>query len=107
MREAPREGGTPTHELITDETEATATYVECDVSSVDDLEATFDKAEQFGGVNVLVNNAGIFRSEEYLEATPDQYDRLMEVNVKGAFFGTRLAARKMIENGRSPNSSGY
>ncbi|ADB63046.1 short-chain dehydrogenase/reductase SDR (plasmid) [Haloterrigena turkmenica DSM 5511] len=99
VREEPREGGTPTHELITDETEATATYVDCDVSSVDDLEATLDEAEQFGGVDVLVNNAGIFHAEEFLEVAADQYEQLMSVNVRGAFFGTQLAAQRMIENG--------
>ncbi|PCR88988.1 SDR family oxidoreductase [Natrinema ejinorense] len=99
VRETPREGGTPTHELITDETEATATYVECDVSSVTDLEVTLDEAERIGSLDVLVNNAGIFRSEEFLEVTPDEYEHLMGVNVKGAFFGTQLAARRMIETG--------
>ncbi|AEH39341.1 3-oxoacyl-(acyl-carrier-protein) reductase (plasmid) [Halopiger xanaduensis SH-6] len=99
VREKPREGGTHTHELISDETEATATYVACDVSSVDDLEATLDDAERFGGVDELVNNAGIFRAEEFLEVTGDQYEQLMGVNVKGTFFGTQLAAQRMIESG--------
>ncbi|WP_306060910.1 SDR family oxidoreductase [Natronococcus wangiae] len=98
VREDPREGGTPTHELIDDETDAAAAYVECDVSNVDDLETMIDAANQFGGVDVLVNNAGIFRPEEFLEATPDEYERLMNVNVKGAFFGSQLAARRMVEN---------
>ncbi len=45
VHEAPHEGGTPTHELITNETEVTAMYVDYDVSSVDDLEATLDEAK--------------------------------------------------------------
>ncbi len=98
VRESPREGGTPTHELIERETGASAAYVECDVSSVDDLEAALDETDRFGGVDVLVNNAGIFQSEEFLEATPEEYERLMDVNVKGAFFGSQLTARRMIEN---------
>jgi len=105
VREEPREDGTPTHELITDETEATATYVDCDVSSVDDLESTLDEAEQFGGVDVLVNNAGLFRAEEFLEVTADQYEQLMSVNVKGAFFGTQLGAQRMVENGADVSST--
>ncbi|WP_276256185.1 SDR family oxidoreductase [Halomontanus rarus] len=98
VREDPREDGRPTRELIESETDASAAYVECDVSNVDDFEAVIDEADRFGGVDVLVNNAGIFRSEEFLEVTPDGYDRLMEVNVKGPFFGSQLAARRMIEN---------
>ncbi len=47
---------------------------------------------------MFVNNAGIFRSEEFLEVTADQYEQLMSVNVKGAFFGTQLAAQRMVEN---------
>ncbi len=99
VREEPREGDTPTHELIADRPEATATCVDCDVSSGDDLEATLDEAERFAGVDVLVNNAGIFRTEEFLEVTADQYEHLMSVNVEGAFFGTQLAAWRMIESG--------
>lgn len=99
VREEPREGGTPTHELIEDETDASATYIECDVASADDLGTAFDAADEFGGVDVLVNNAGVFRPEEFLEVTPDEYEQLMDVNAKGAFFGSQLAARRMIENG--------
>ncbi|SEH15463.1 NAD(P)-dependent dehydrogenase, short-chain alcohol dehydrogenase family [Natronorubrum sediminis] len=98
VREEPREGGSPTHELIERDTDASATYVDCDVSSLDDLEAMIDEADRFGGVDVLVNNAGIFRPEEYLEVTPDDYETLMDVNVKGTFFGSQLAAERMIEN---------
>ncbi|WP_255291612.1 SDR family NAD(P)-dependent oxidoreductase [Natrinema sp. CBA1119] len=46
---------------MTDDLEATATYVDCDVSSVDNLESTLDEAEQFDDVDVLVNNAGLFQ----------------------------------------------
>jgi NAD(P)-dependent dehydrogenase (short-subunit alcohol dehydrogenase family) len=98
VRDEPREGGTATHELIERETDVSATYVECDVSKGDDLEAMIDEADQFGGVDVLVNNAGIFRPEEYLGVTPDDYEELMDVNVKGPFFGSQLAAERMIEN---------
>ena len=63
IQESPREGGDPTHELIEAETEARATFVECDVTNVDDLEAAVEAAEEFGGVTVMVNNAGIFHGE--------------------------------------------
>jgi NAD(P)-dependent dehydrogenase (short-subunit alcohol dehydrogenase family) len=99
IRESPREGGTPTHEVIEAETTAQATFVECDVSSVDDIESALDAAAAFGGVDVLVNNAGIFRAEEFLDVTPSAYEQLLAVNVRGAFFGSQRAAARMIGNG--------
>jgi NAD(P)-dependent dehydrogenase (short-subunit alcohol dehydrogenase family) len=99
LREEPREGGTPTHDLV-EEAGSGAAFVECDVTDLDSLEAAVDAADEFGGVDVMVNNAGIFRSETFLEVTPEEYEGLMDVNVRGVFFGTQYAARKMIEDGR-------
>ena len=99
IQESPREGGDPTHELIEAETEARATFVECDVTNVDDLEAAVEAAEEFGGVTVMVNNAGIFHSEEFLEVDEDAFDRMMDINVKGVYFGAQAAAKRMVEAG--------
>jgi NAD(P)-dependent dehydrogenase (short-subunit alcohol dehydrogenase family) len=98
LQPEPREGGTPTHETIEAETEAAAKFVECDVSNVDEIRAAVDAADEFGGVSVMVNNAGIFRGEDFLDVSPDEFDHLMDVNVKGTFFGAQAAARKMVEN---------
>jgi NAD(P)-dependent dehydrogenase (short-subunit alcohol dehydrogenase family) len=99
LREDPREGGTPTHERL-EEAGTGATFVECDVTDLATLEAAVDAAEAFGGVDVMVNNAGVFRSESFLDVTPEEYGELMDVNVRGTFFGTQYAARRMIEAGR-------
>ncbi|WP_224270439.1 SDR family oxidoreductase [Haloprofundus salinisoli] len=99
IREEPREGGTPTHEKVQEETDAEATFVECDVSNTDDLKNAVEAAEEFGGVDVMVNNAGIFRSEAFADVTEDQFDQMFDVNVKGVFFGTQAAAARMRENG--------
>lgn len=97
VREAPRqEKGAPTHEWIANQTDAAATFVECDVTDPGALEAAVDAADEFGGVTCMVNNAGRFRSESFLEVTPDEYDRLMDVNVKGTFFGAQAAAARMV-----------
>ncbi|MFC6907064.1 SDR family oxidoreductase [Halalkalicoccus tibetensis] len=98
----PREGGTPTHEKIASETDTTAdaTYVECDVTNTDDLEEAVEAAEEFGGVEVMVNNAGIFRDEDFLDVTEDEYDQLMDINAKGVFFGAQAAAKRMVERDR-------
>jgi len=99
IQSEPREGGTPTHEWVPAETDADATYVECDVTNMDDLEAAMDAAEEFGGVTSMVNNAGIFRGEEFTEVTEDEFDQLMDVNVKGVFFGAQAAAKRMLDHG--------
>jgi NAD(P)-dependent dehydrogenase (short-subunit alcohol dehydrogenase family) len=99
LREDPREGGVPTHERIERETDRSATYVECDVTSVSDLEAAVEAAGAFGGVTVMVNNAGLTHSDEFLDTTEKQYHRMMDVNVKGPFFGSQAAAARMAENG--------
>lgn len=100
LQETPREGGTPTHEYITEETDAEATFVQCDVASIDDLQATMDAAESLGGVDVMVNNAGILYLKDFLDVSETEYNQLMDVNVKGVFFGTQIAASRMIEHGR-------
>ncbi|SFC25294.1 NAD(P)-dependent dehydrogenase, short-chain alcohol dehydrogenase family [Halobiforma haloterrestris] len=97
LQEEPREGGTPTHELIPEETDAEAKFVECDVSNVADLEAAVEAAEEFGGVTVMVNNAGIFHGEEFLEVDEEAFDRMMNINVKGVYFGAQAAAKRMVE----------
>lgn len=102
LQSEPREGGAPTHEKITEEidTEADATYVECDVTNTDDLEDAVDAAEEFGGVEIMVNNAGIFRDEDFLDVTEEEYDQLMDINTKGVFFGAQAAAKRMVERDR-------
>lgn len=99
VREEPREGGVPTHEVIPKESNQRATFVECDVTDRSDIEASLDAATAFGNIDVMVNNAGIFRREEFLEVKEDEFDRLMDINVKGVFFGAQEAAQRMIENG--------
>lgn len=101
VAEEPREGGTPTHERIREETDADAKHVECDVTSVDDLYATVAEADEFGGVTIMVNNAGITESQSFHETTEEEYDLMMDVNVKGVFFGSQAAAKSMRDGDRS------
>jgi NAD(P)-dependent dehydrogenase (short-subunit alcohol dehydrogenase family) len=95
----PREGGTPTHELLQEEYNVDARYVETDVTDLDDLETVVDAADDFGGLDVMVNNAGIFRQQAFTDVTEEEFDQMMEINVKGVYFGSQYAAKKMIENG--------
>jgi NAD(P)-dependent dehydrogenase (short-subunit alcohol dehydrogenase family) len=98
LQAEPREDGDPTHELVERETDREARFVECDVSNTADLERAVAAADDLGGVDVMVNNAGIFRSHEFLDVTEEQYDQLMDVNVKGVFFGAQSAAKRMVES---------
>lgn len=97
VQESPREGDGPTHELIAEETDARTTFVECDVSNPAALEEAVEAADEFGGVTAMVNNAGIFHGEEFLEAEEAEFDRMMDVNVKGVYFGAQAAAKRMVE----------
>lgn len=55
----------------------------------------------FGSIDILVNNAGIFPFSPATQTTEDQWDQVLGVNLKGAFFYSQAAAQKMIEAGRS------
>ena len=74
--------------------------VEADVSKVADLQRLIDAAvKAFGRVDVMVNNAGVETRTSVLDTTEDQYEKVMEINLKSAFFGTQLAAKQMIAQG--------
>lgn len=98
IQETPREGGTPTHEHIEDEYGISAAFVECDVTDTNALVNAVDAADNFGGINIMVNNAGIFQQEDFVDVAEAEYTRLMDINVKGTFFGAQAAAKKMLKN---------
>jgi len=100
IREAPREGGLPTHERIRQETASQAAFVRCDVSRPLDLATAVEAAEAFGGVDIMVNNAGILTKQSVLDASEEAFDTMMAVNVKSVYFGTQAAARRMIPKGQ-------
>ena len=72
----------------------------CDVQVHGQVQALFDAAlERFGRVDILVNNAGITEPRSLLEMTPEEWDRTLNVNLRGMFFCTQRAAREMIRQG--------
>lgn len=99
VQQEPRESGKPTHELIEAETDQRATFRECDVTDLSDVRATVDAADEFGGIDVMVNNAGILKMGPITELTEAEYDAVMDVNAKGVFFGCKAAAERMTESG--------
>ena len=75
-----------------------AIMIKADVSKISDLSILVNQTvEKFGKVDILVNNAGIETRTSVLDSTEEQFDKVMAVNLKSAFFGTQLAAKKMIE----------
>ncbi|WP_049912941.1 SDR family oxidoreductase [Halococcus thailandensis] len=102
IQQEPRGGGDPTHERIESETDASATFVECNVTDYEDMKNAVAAADEFGGVDVMVNNAGVFRAEEFLAEDDEIFDMMMNVNVRGTYYGSRAAANAMVdENGGS------
>jgi glucose 1-dehydrogenase len=74
--------------------------VTADVSKLADLQKLIDAAvSRFGRVDIMVNNAGIETRTSVLDTTEAQYEAVMSVNLKSAFFATQIAARQMIKQG--------
>jgi len=77
---------------------ARAIAVRCDVSIRNEVEGTFKTAvDEFGKVDILVNNAGIGVMAPILETTDELWDRTLNVNLKGVFLCTQVAARYMAQ----------
>jgi glucose 1-dehydrogenase len=65
--------------------------VKADVSKVEDLQRLVDEAvKAFGRVDVMVNNAGVETRTSILDTTEAQYEKVMAINLKSAFFGTQM-----------------
>jgi len=74
--------------------------VEADVSKIADLQKLFKVAvEKFGRVDIMVNNAGVETRTSVLNTTEQQYEKVLAINLKSAFFGTQFAAQQMIKQG--------
>ena len=72
----------------------------CDVTDQKDVEKVVAGAEEaFGGVDVLVNNSGATWGAPPTEMPPEQFDRVLAVNVRGVFLMSQAVGRRMIERG--------
>jgi len=71
-----------------------------DVSRQADVQALVAAAEQeLGGIDVLINNAGTARRDAFLAITPQQWDRIMAVNLRGMFLLAQAVSRRMVQQG--------
>jgi 3-oxoacyl-[acyl-carrier protein] reductase len=74
--------------------------VQADVSRPDQVNTAFaETIRLLGGVDVLINNAGISVRHPFLEITPEDWDRVLAVNLTGVFHVAQAAARHMMERG--------
>ena len=78
-----------------------AIFVQCDVRRRPDVRAAVDRvAQSFGGVTILVNNAGIGRRAPFLELSDETWNAVLEVNLTGAFIVAQEVCRHMARAGR-------
>ena len=83
-----------------------AISAQADVANAADVRRLFDTAEEvYGGVDVLVNNAGVMALAPVAELKDEDFDRLFAINVKGSYNTMREAATRLREGGRIVNFS--
>jgi len=74
-----------------------ALAVKCDVTKKTEIDEMVKKAiEQWGRVDILVNNAGICQFKPFLEITEEEWDRTIDINLKGYFLCAQAAAKEMV-----------
>lgn len=88
-------------EKTADELPGSSVAVQTDVSKEEDVANMVQKAvDTFGGIDIMINNAGIYPIKTILDMTVDDWDHTLDINLKGAFFCSREAAKKMIGQNR-------
>ena len=107
IRRFAREGARPVIADIHDSrgaalaSELGALYVHCDVGDKAQVDALVAQAiAAFGRIDVLVNNAGIFRAADFLEMTEADFDAVLRINLKGSFLVGQAVAREMAKAGK-------
>lgn len=79
-------------------TQGEVSYVHCDVTSAADAQAAIDYAlAKFSALDILVNNAGVTKDTLLIRMTESDWDRVLNINLKGAFLMTQAAAKIMMK----------
>src|SRR5438270_5783624 len=90
----------PARERIRHELPELAGTVDADVSDFKQVQAALEDAVKLmGGLDVLINNAGISIRHNFLDITPDEWDKVIAVNLTGVFYVAQTAARHMMQHG--------
>ena len=72
--------------------------VRCDMSNLHDLQVLVNETvDKFGAIHGLINNAGVNYVKAFLDTTEEDWDRVINVDLKGSFFLTQLCARQMVK----------
>jgi 3-oxoacyl-[acyl-carrier protein] reductase len=71
-----------------------------DVSRLADVQRMVEAGTALGGIDIVVNNAGIFPRVAFLDMTENQWDAVLDVNLKGTFFCSQAVARQMVARGQ-------
>lgn len=75
--------------------------VKADVSNPEDVSKMINlTTEKFGKVNILVNNAGIYMQKSLTDVTEQDFDRILDINLKGVFLCSKAAVPEMIKQGK-------
>jgi len=75
-----------------------AIAIKCDVTKKEEVDNLVKKTiERFGKVDILVNNAGICQFKPFLELTEEEWDRTLDINLKGYFLCAQAAAKEMVK----------
>lgn len=77
-----------------------AVVVAGSVAQATDVRRMIEAGETLGGIDILVNNAGIFPRVAFLEMREAQWDKVLNVNLKGTFLCTQAVARQLVARGR-------
>jgi glucose 1-dehydrogenase len=84
-----------------------ATYAHCDVSSFADVKSAIaGVVKAHGAIDVMVNNAAISVAKDFFEITEQDFDKVIGINLKGAFLGTQEAARHMVKQVQAGRKAG-
>lgn len=79
----------------------TCTVFRCDVTDEEQVQATAAAIlSKFGGIDILINNAGVTYFKDFLSTTIKQFDEVMDTNLRGLFLSTKAVLPEMLEKGR-------
>lgn len=84
-----------------------ASYLHCDVSKPAEIAAAITSVvKAHGAIDILVNNAAISIAKDFLDITEEDFDKVISINLKGAFLLTQAAARQMVKQAKARRKPG-